>query len=108
LPFTKVLEYHTTQHNEKFRPSQMKEAESAAPTILFGKGGITVDFSKDTFDNFVFSMYDSQLTEIYADKNTYIDPENPGTYLVRVTFSWGRGKGNYIWTENFFKVKYNG
>lgn len=104
--YSNIIEYRTKERTETLRPIIILEHVDDMPEVDCTEGLIT-NFTADTLDDFRFYLYSLDGTELYTARPGFQAPENSGTYIVKVVFSWGTKEKNSIVTENFFKVHYS-
>ncbi len=104
-PVTNVLKYNTDGKTGGSSPLKPEDIADTLPEIEYGED-FAVNYSRQTLNSFVFSMYDQGLSKVYSGWSKFVLPEKPGTYIVRIEFSWGNKEDNSILTENYFKLIY--
>ena len=104
-PVTNVLKYNTDGKSGGSSPLKLEEIADTLPEVEYD-GDLVVGYSRQTLDSFMFSMYDEELSKVYDGWSKFVEPETPGTYIVRIQFSWGNSEKNSIFTENYFKISF--
>lgn len=83
----------------------LEEISDKLPQIIYD-GDIAVNYTKETLEDFSFTMYSMELEPIYENLSYYKHPEESGEYIAKIQFSWGFTEKNSIFTENYFRVVY--
>lgn len=105
-PVSNILEITNSDGSEYFDALVLEDIIDDIPLVVYG-GDITVNYSESTINNFTFSMYTQEGEVLYEEYDYFEHPIHAGTYIAKITFSWGIISSDYILTENYFMVQYD-